>query len=239
MARWLQQQTGETYLAGLWKEHICQDLLWRNYPFEEMGPVWANRSRRHVYGPGKPLPPFKRAKVYRAPSWSWASLDGSIKFEALSISVCSQFCDSFLEYHSGSHFGKILSGWLKIKVGLFAESKLDIISSLTAYKAPLVEVRRSTSLSKSFPETAVDIVLNGQVYQGHAYFDFEPKLPCLAAMICKSNCLLLEELPSEVNSFRRVGLAQLDRVVGLGVSMYEDDMVLSADLENLSDFTIF
>ncbi|RKL41456.1 hypothetical protein BFJ72_g5348 [Fusarium proliferatum] len=238
MARWLQQQTGETYLAGLWKEHICQDLLWRKYPYEEMRPVWADRSRRYVYGPGKPLPPFKKPKAYRAPSWSWASLDGSVKFESLSISVCSHFCDSFLEYHSGSHFGKILSGWLKIKVGLFAETKLDTTSSLTAHKAPLVEVRRSTSLSKSFPETAVDIMLNGRIYEGHAYFDFEPELPCLAAMICKSNCLLLEKLPSEPNSFRRVGLAQLDRVVGLGVSMYEDDEVLSTDLKNLSDFTI-
>ncbi|KAH7216222.1 heterokaryon incompatibility protein-domain-containing protein [Fusarium oxysporum] len=219
MARWLQQHTGETYLAGLWKEHICQDLLWRNYPYEEMRPVWADRSRGHVYGPEKPLSPFKKPKAYRAPSWSWASLDGSVKFEALSISVCSYFCDSFLEYYNESQFGKILSGWLKIK-------------------APLVEVRRSSSLSKSFPETAVDIVLNGRIYQGHAYFDFEPELPCLAAMICKSNCLLLEKLQSEPDNFRRIGLAQLDRLVGLGVSMYEDDKVLAADLENLSDFTI-
>ncbi|KAH7468326.1 hypothetical protein FOMA001_g15068 [Fusarium oxysporum f. sp. matthiolae] len=238
MARWLQQHTGETYLAGLWKEHICQDLLWRNYPYEEMRPVWADRSRRHLYGPEKPLPPFKKPKAYRAPSWSWASLDGSVKFEALSISVCSYFCDSFLEYYNESQFGKILSGWLKIKVGLLAETKLYIASSLTAHEAPLVEVRRSSSLSKSFPETAVDIVLNGRIYQGHAYFDFEPELPCLAAMICKSNCLLLEKVPSEPNNFRRIGLAQLDRVAGLGVSMYEDDKVLAADLENLSDFTI-
>ncbi|KAF4961431.1 hypothetical protein FGADI_285 [Fusarium gaditjirri] len=124
MARWLQQQTGETYLAGLWKEHISQDLLWRKYPYEEMRPVWADQSRTHLYGPEKPLPPFKKPKAYRAPSWSWASLDGSVKFEALSISVCSYFCDLFLEYHGQSQFGKILSGWLKIKVGLFAEAKL-------------------------------------------------------------------------------------------------------------------
>ncbi|CEI68221.1 unnamed protein product [Fusarium venenatum] len=220
MARWLQQQTGETYLAGLWKEHICQDLLWRKYPYEEMQPVWADQSRRHLYGPEKPLLPFKKPKAYRAPSWSWASLDGSVKFEALSNSICSYYCDSFLEYHNKSHFGKIQSGWLRIK------------------KAPLVEVRQSKSLSQPFPKTAIDIVLNGRTYRGHAYFDFKPELPCLAAMICKSNCLLLEKVTSEPNNFRRIGIAQLDRVAGLGVSVYEDDKVLASDLESVSSFTI-
>jgi hypothetical protein len=81
-------------------------------------------------------------------------------------------------------------------------------------------------------------VLNGRTYRGHAYFDFKPELPCLAAMICKSNCLLLEKVTSEPNNFRRIGIAQLDRVAGLGVSVYEDDKVLASDLESVSSFTI-
>jgi hypothetical protein len=47
----------EDYLAGLWRESIHHQLLWR---------AWG-QSDPHI-----------RPRHYRAPSWSWASLDGKI-----------------------------------------------------------------------------------------------------------------------------------------------------------------
>ncbi|GMF78496.1 unnamed protein product [Aspergillus oryzae] len=41
------------YLAGLWEDTLLEDLLWK-----------------------KPKPPLPRPEAYRAPSWSWASVDG-------------------------------------------------------------------------------------------------------------------------------------------------------------------
>ncbi|KAJ3531719.1 hypothetical protein NM208_g8757 [Fusarium decemcellulare] len=166
MARWLQQETGETYLAGLWKEHTCQDLLWRRYPYEEESPMWTNKSNRRQFGPQKPLPPFKEPKAYRAPSWSWASLDGSVKFEVLSTTTCASFYDASLEYSGNSPFGQLRSGWLEIN-------------------APLAELQPSNTRSEVAPKTAVEILLNGRAYQGHAFFDFEPDFPCLAAFVSK------------------------------------------------------
>lgn len=59
-----------TYLAGLWKEHFLGCLLWR--------------IRRDLRQPGQrhPFAAFepRRPMEYRAPTWSWASLDGEITY---------------------------------------------------------------------------------------------------------------------------------------------------------------
>lgn len=48
----------DVYVAGLWKRHLLDDLLWRPYP-----------GSSHA-----------RCPVYRSPSWSWASMDGPVWF---------------------------------------------------------------------------------------------------------------------------------------------------------------
>lgn len=55
-ARW-----GGEYLAGLWRQDLWKNLLWR---------------RNETYA----LPEPRRPSEYRAPTWSWASLDGRIEF---------------------------------------------------------------------------------------------------------------------------------------------------------------
>lgn len=51
------------YLAGLWQsDQLLTDLLWRANPYAT-GDV-----------------PHRRPKAYRAPSWSWASLDGAVDY---------------------------------------------------------------------------------------------------------------------------------------------------------------
>lgn len=52
----VERLTGDTYVSGLWKGNIFRGLLWR-------GPV-----------------PGKRSAEYRAPTWSWASVEGRISF---------------------------------------------------------------------------------------------------------------------------------------------------------------
>ncbi|OAL46641.1 HET-domain-containing protein [Pyrenochaeta sp. DS3sAY3a] len=58
------RRPGDTYIAGLWKNSILADLRWSR---------WEDNTRR----PG----------MYRAPSWSWASLDGIVQGEYYSIST--------------------------------------------------------------------------------------------------------------------------------------------------------
>ncbi|KAH7248232.1 heterokaryon incompatibility protein-domain-containing protein, partial [Fusarium solani] len=47
-----------TYHAGLWSRFLAQQLLWQV--------------------PSNPSPAASKPKIYRAPSWSWASIDGEI-----------------------------------------------------------------------------------------------------------------------------------------------------------------
>jgi hypothetical protein len=57
IAKQLHPFIGSTYLAGIWKEYIRDELLW-----ETVGPKQA-----------KPT-------AWRAPTWSWASVEGTISF---------------------------------------------------------------------------------------------------------------------------------------------------------------
>ncbi|KAG6357392.1 hypothetical protein INS49_013269 [Diaporthe citri] len=62
------QSTGAEYLAGLWKPTFRQDLLWKHHPgLPLIG----------VSDAGNPM----RNNEYRAPSWSWAAVDGVISSE--------------------------------------------------------------------------------------------------------------------------------------------------------------
>jgi hypothetical protein len=60
VARLIHEQLGQedTYLAGLWKSRLVGHLL------------WATSSESEV----------RRAKLYRAPTWSWACLDTDAAF---------------------------------------------------------------------------------------------------------------------------------------------------------------
>ncbi|RTE76033.1 hypothetical protein BHE90_009519 [Fusarium euwallaceae] len=62
---------GSRYLAGLWECDLVRGLLWR--PGHNMGTR---------FGPGtRPLPTrFAPAPVVRAPSWSWAAIQGSVLY---------------------------------------------------------------------------------------------------------------------------------------------------------------
>src|SRR3569833_2098066 len=66
----VQDRTGEEYLAGLWRKSLPRGLLWQA-PHLLSGTTPDEAQARTV-----------RAKLseYRAPSWSWASLDGRVCF---------------------------------------------------------------------------------------------------------------------------------------------------------------
>jgi hypothetical protein len=48
--------SNDTCVAGLWRRHLLDDLMWRPYPGGS----------------------YSRPPVYRAPSWLWASIDGPV-----------------------------------------------------------------------------------------------------------------------------------------------------------------
>lgn len=110
VAREFQQRNGGLYYAGLWREGIEEQLCWQ------------------------PLEPQTRP-AYRAPSWSWAAVDGVIKFsiqyppaETLYIRMLS--CNVAA---TPDQFGAVSDGWMSLQCqGILRGS---IVSSETARKA--------------------------------------------------------------------------------------------------------
>ena len=63
IAEVFQQQIKSEYLAGLWREGLLGQLLWR-------------RTSTQGHGRQPNMDPLQ----YREPSWSWASVDGGIVY---------------------------------------------------------------------------------------------------------------------------------------------------------------
>ena len=64
VARIFQDKLADTYLAGLWKGWFFQSLMWRCSAL-----------------PGNSFTNARRDPSHRAPSWSWASIDGPIFYD--------------------------------------------------------------------------------------------------------------------------------------------------------------
>ncbi|KAH9917365.1 HET-domain-containing protein, partial [Epithele typhae] len=95
------------YLAGLWRESLLADLLW---------------NRRE----GSPAP--TRQKAYRAPSWSWAAVDGQVMAGARAVTAGSfeskgggvaevVRCEVVLA-HAELPFGEVLAATLVLRAPL-------------------------------------------------------------------------------------------------------------------------
>lgn len=85
-----------TYIAGMWRENIERDLLW----FKD------------VYS--QEFAPKPSANLYRAPSWSWASRDGKIRFSGLQGDVLFAVRDVFVQHKTQDVTGHVISGWLEV-----------------------------------------------------------------------------------------------------------------------------
>ncbi|KAK4553610.1 hypothetical protein LTR86_009406 [Recurvomyces mirabilis] len=93
--------TGQDYLAGLWRDSLTDDLAWK---------VPLKSPRQTV----KPT-------TYRAPSWSWAALDGVLEFRdedsrserhgEAQIVVCETYVKP---QHASSIYAAVTDAWLSV-----------------------------------------------------------------------------------------------------------------------------
>jgi hypothetical protein len=116
VARMLAEKTGDKYLAGLWGRHIYEDLCWRVYIREE----YFDTSERGIADrpvKGKEIGNAVRPAEYRAPSWSWASIDAQVKFIPLSYSfLVAQVKECYTVPAGDDEFGRVCNGRLDIQV---------------------------------------------------------------------------------------------------------------------------
>lgn len=97
LAKW----TGSVYLAGIWSENLAEDLLWM---------------RRYSHTP------LKRLQRPRAPSFSWASVNGTVEFplsrpvESNGPRTCRiKLVDAFCKTEPGNEYGMCEGGFIRLE----------------------------------------------------------------------------------------------------------------------------
>ena len=74
IARTVQSRTGDRYLAGLWRSNLIRCLCWSS--------GWHPAGKSPIFNPDDPAPiNHVRPSEYLAPSWSWASIKGQVRYE--------------------------------------------------------------------------------------------------------------------------------------------------------------
>jgi hypothetical protein len=78
LARINAEHSGDEYLAGLWKSNLLYELCWER---KTIVPTYLSDDPEDDKALPKPTAAeFTRPSAYRAPSWSWAAVDGEIRF---------------------------------------------------------------------------------------------------------------------------------------------------------------
>lgn len=195
---------GSKYLAGLWSKYLIYDLLWL--------------LKEETSG--------QRAKTWRSPSWSWASLDGvvqpwldpesftpsaeivrcSTQFVAKSIPFGGVTLGELLirGYLRKVEFGTLYSEWIITNKSYSTERSMGY-EGAKFYCDDLVEMR--TLAEESRKVTAWCLSLGNVVTINHQGV--------------KTYCLVLVKTGPSPNCYRRVGLYQAAKVAELEPNWFE------------------
>jgi hypothetical protein len=107
----IKDKTGNTYLAGLWKPSLPLDLLWC-----VIGCSQGNGESSH------------HPRLYRAPTWSWASIEGQVHFDSLRNPE-SKIQIEILEaevtpLRAGINVGQVVDGFICLRGEIFGPMTL-------------------------------------------------------------------------------------------------------------------
>lgn len=112
------------YVAGIWRQNLPRQLAWSitNTKPEKEHRTWQSREYSDgSFGGGKemddsfvhPSQLFRRPRDYRAPSFSWAAIEGEIEFHELP-GACAIIESAALDLPSGTAYGRPRHGCLTI-----------------------------------------------------------------------------------------------------------------------------
>jgi hypothetical protein len=110
----IQLQTGDEYLAGLWRRELSHDLLW------EVDCLFAAKDST-----------WHRPTKYRAPSWSWAAIEGPIRMDlrpsefdkaygdVLATADDVRVLEAKVEPIGQNPYGEVSGGYLKLSTRMW------------------------------------------------------------------------------------------------------------------------
>lgn len=201
LAKRVQSFLGDDYLAGLWKESLPSELLWYSYHTIEKPPT--------------------RPNLYLAPSWSWASVKGPVKWEVdsrLPEWSAVNIIASGIDLATTDFAGQVTNGFIRL-IGR------PIAGYLRTTPSSLTSTTETTLHLSDLNFELVNIV--------YLDSDLEPKyekagvffLPVTIGTESWTKGLVLELVDPVRNTYRRLGYARLFQ--RLGALSEPEDLVRS------------
>jgi hypothetical protein len=202
----MQKLTGDISYAGIWRSWFLLGLLWRvQIPNQDV----------YVFAPKEP----QRLDFWRAPSWSWASLEGVAlsNFTDEFTRSCEEYIAHFEDcavIPSGINpLGELKSGYAKIRGPLTTLTTIDqeVLGHLCNGRACTIQLTRQR-----------------RVYSG-VFFDHEMYDTCDVIMITSHLGLAIRPTKSTQGTYVRVGqLSIYERMYDVA---NDANMVVSKGLE--------
>ena len=198
---------GAEYLAGLWRMSLLTDLSWGTY-----------------------LKRGKRPAKYRAPSWSWASIDGQIldwgrrgkDREFLAELKVASIEEVSIQHRGDDKTGQVYGGSLRIHGHLMTLGNFDNDAGLASPDTTVNGVK----LHK-LPRMHIDVDVKGERLHVLPLTWHNRKRLLL-------DCLLLQPVADKEGQFQRYGRMELDcamyKIDSLSSVMNESWMEYEADL---------
>ncbi|KAK3209542.1 hypothetical protein GRF29_69g2202904 [Pseudopithomyces chartarum] len=154
----IQRQTKDAYYAGIWGKNFLVDLLWRLEDWRDA----------------------RKPDAWRAPSWSWASVDGVIRHDEVAYATQPW---AELEFCSVTPIGENPLGGVQ--------------DGFAQIRAPLTRVV-NVALERSEGGFKSDVeVQGGCVRKAKLFLDFERRGECLVLMVTPISGLAVEKVDGE------------------------------------------
>lgn len=197
--KWVGKQRLQGYYAGLWKGHLPHALLWKAVGGKEMS----------------------KSDEWRAPTWSWASLDGPVSYsnESFGFMELSKLENSRTKLTwivepsttpAGKDiYGAVTAGKLWCRLPMLEAKCVERPSPEGCPRyAQLIPTQSSTNKASESDST-----------NAYAWFDTpmanHAALPTVwCTMLTKTAGLILEQIDQEPKEYQRLGLFQMDKEWG-------------------------
>jgi hypothetical protein len=187
MASKIAKKVRSEYLAGLWRNNLMHDLFWKTVAIAT------------------------KPKKYRAPSWSWASLDGRITWPLwrvfLSCSKCSMYCtvlDAQTTPVGLDPYGAVKDGFLKVR-GVIEEMKVMWVSGDKS-KHPWRLYYKGGEIGN------VNLDIESDASQVHGRENIYQALLVAQCKMCEGSKTLIRGLLLEKNGRKRENYDEFERV---------------------------
>jgi Heterokaryon incompatibility protein (HET) len=112
----VQKVTSSRYLAGLWEDNLVSDLQWKLHPAlrDDAPPTFSSKDFRFRF--------LRAMPAYRAPTFSWASIDSVVENETSKVRNHSQIdavvMDAQCTLKGANPFGEVIDGFITLEAAM-------------------------------------------------------------------------------------------------------------------------